>query len=53
MRKEEAAALAKQYNMIESLETSAKDNTNVDEAFLKIAKVSAEKQGRTTSVLPN
>ena len=53
VRKEEAAALAKQYNMIESLETSAKDNTNVDEAFLKIAKVSAEKQGRTTSVLPN
>jgi Ras-related protein Rab-43 len=39
VRKEEAAALAKQYNMIDALETSAKDNTNVDEAFLKIAKV--------------
>ncbi|KAK7101904.1 ras-related protein Rab-43-like [Littorina saxatilis] len=38
VRKEEAANLAKQMNMIESLETSAKDNTNIDDAFLKIAK---------------
>lgn len=39
VRKEEALMLARQHNMLEVLETSAKDNTNVDEAFLKIAKV--------------
>lgn len=39
VRKEEAAAMARQHNMLDALEASAKDNTNIDEAFYKIAKV--------------
>lgn len=38
VRKEEASMLARQHNMVDALETSAKDNTNIEEAFLKIAK---------------
>ncbi|PVD24749.1 hypothetical protein C0Q70_15234 [Pomacea canaliculata] len=38
VRKEEAAAMARQHNMLDALEASAKDNTNIDEAFYKIAK---------------
>ena len=39
VKKEEATAMVKQYNMMQCLETSAKDNTNIDEVFFKMAKV--------------
>lgn len=35
----DAHAFAQQQGMMDMLETSAKDNTNIDEAFLKMAKV--------------
>ncbi|KAL5013215.1 hypothetical protein ScPMuIL_007485 [Solemya velum] len=34
----EAKTLAQHYNMLDSIETSAKDNTNIDEVFFKMAK---------------
>lgn len=35
----EAKAYAQHHGMMDALETSAKENTNVDEAFLRMAKV--------------
>jgi hypothetical protein len=41
----QAKELAKHFDMMEPIETSAKDNTNIDEAFIKMAKVRAMFEG--------
>ncbi|XP_064633472.1 ras-related protein Rab-43-like [Lineus longissimus] len=41
----QARELAKHYDMMEPVETSAKDNTNIDEAFIKMAKELKSKYG--------
>ena len=38
--REQAEHLGYQHGMLETLETSAKDNTNINEAFLRMARVS-------------
>jgi hypothetical protein len=40
----EANSFAQHQNMISHLETSAKENTNVDETFTKLAKVRHENE---------
>jgi len=41
----QAQEFANQHNMLEFLETSAKDNTNIEEAFIKMAKELKKRHG--------
>lgn len=50
VRKDEAANMAKQLQLMDFLETSAKDNTNVDEAFTKIARELKRRHGGDSSM---
>ncbi|XP_076469482.1 ras-related protein Rab-43-like [Babylonia areolata] len=50
VRKEEAATMAKELQMLDFIETSAKDNTNVDEAFTKVAKELKKRYGGDVSM---
>lgn len=53
VKKQEADAWAQQHNMLQSLETSAKDNTNIDDAFLKIAKELKRRYGGDSAMDAN
>ena len=41
VNKDEAKTLAQSQQFIGAIETSAKENTNIDDTFLRMAKVSA------------